>query len=130
MGSIPVLRLLQLAGRPAPYFGHLLGAFRKVFYWVQKTTLSSSLPLNVSPCPLEPLGKHLCSSFCTLRVAQRRTLAICWGPSKKFSTGLESDVNLLFGSIPVLRRLLQLSGRPAPYFGHLPGAFRKVFYWV
>jgi hypothetical protein len=120
VGSIPVLRLLQLAGRPAPYFGHLLGAFREVFYWVQKTTLSSS----------QPLGKHLCSSFCTLRVAQRRTLAICWGPSKKFSTGLESDVNLLFGSIPVLRRLLQLSGRPAPYFGHLPGAFRKVFYWV
>ena len=39
-------RLLQLARLPAPHFGHQPGAFGEVYYWVQKATLGSSLPLK------------------------------------------------------------------------------------
>ena len=34
--------------------------------------------------------------------------------------------SLLVGSIPVLPRLLQPSGRPAPSFGHVPGWVQKA----
>ena len=61
VGCIPVLRcLLQLAGRLAPYFGHLPGAFREVFYWVQKATLGSSLTKRV------PAGLLWKGSVCRL----------------------------------------------------------------
>ena len=43
---------LKCAAAPLPkafgYFGHLPGAFLEIFFWFQKATLGTSLPLNVS----------------------------------------------------------------------------------
>ena len=118
----PSTVLWPSAGHLQPYFGHLPGAFRHVFYRVQEATLGSSLALNMSRRP-----RSSCA-FCSLPAAQRRTLAIYQAPSavlwhlpgafrevfywvQEATVGTKRVPAPFAGSIPVLLRLLQLAGR-------------------
>ena len=92
-------------------FGHLPGAFLEIFFWFQKATLGSRLPLNVSRRPWRPSSMsfgHLPAAFLEI-----------FFQFQKATLGSTLPLN-------VSRR----PGRPSSMsFGHLPGAFLEIFFW-
>ena len=116
------------------HFRPLRGAFREVFYCAQKATLGTSLALKLPRRPLQPSGRQyrsLPAPFAAFRspsaVLQRSFPLRSESDVRHYSLTLKLSRRSL-GSTPVFRRLSQPSGRPAPSFGPLPGAFREVFY--
>ena len=75
----PCRHVLQPSGCQAHGFGHLSGASTEVFHWLQKATLGSSLALHAS------------LAFCSLRAAQRTTLAICRALAQRLSSGFRKQ---------------------------------------
>ena len=132
-------------------FDHLPGAFLEIFFWFQKATLGSRLPLNASRRPKLPLNPS------------RRPLAaqqhVLWPPAGRFpgdSLLVPSSMSLahLLGAFlkifpwfqkatlgsrlalnPSRRPKLPLNPSRRPWrpssmsLGHLLGAFLKIFTW-